>query len=239
MNRIKDYTVVDLEMTGLAAKLDRIIEIGAVKVRNSEIVGTYAMLVNPQIPVPQKVTELTGITDEMVSQGEDMDKAVGGLIEFIGDDVLVGQNINFDYSFIKQWAANHKRPLSMSAYDTLKLARRYLPSEMPKKLESLCAYFGINRENAHRALDDAIETQQIFEKLQDVAIEKGESELTPQQFTYKAKKQTPATAHQVERLKEFREAFGITEPVYWDTLTRSQASRIQDEYISRYGRLKR
>ena len=239
MNRIKDYTVVDLEMTGLAAKLDKIIEIGAVKVRDGEIVDTYAMLVNPQIPVPQKVTELTGITDEMVSQGEDMDESVGGLIEFIGDDVLVGQNINFDYSFIKQWAVNHKRTLSLSAYDTLKLARRYLPPEMPKKLENLCAYFGINRENAHRALDDAIETQQIFEKLQDVAIEKGESELTPQQLAYKAKKQTPATAHQIERLKEFREAFGITEPVYWDTLTRSQASRIQDEYISRYGRLKR
>ena len=80
--------------------------------------------------------------------------------------------------------------------------------------------------------------QQIFEKLQDVAIEKGESELTPQQLAYKAKKQNPATAHQIERLKEFREAFGITEPVYWDTLTRSQASRMQDEYISRYGRLK-
>ena len=94
MNRIKDYTVVDLEMTGLAAKLDKIIEIGAVKVRDGQIVDTYAMLVNPQIPVPQKVTELTGITDEMVSSGEDMDKAVGGLIEFIGDDVLVGQNIN-------------------------------------------------------------------------------------------------------------------------------------------------
>ena len=136
MNRIKDYTVVDLEMTGLAAKLDKIIEIGAVKVRDGQIVDTYAMLVNPQIPVPQKVTELTGITDEMVSSGEDMDKAVGGLIEFIGDDVLVGQNINFDYSFIKQWAVNHKRTLSMSAYDTLKLARRYLQPEMPKKLEN-------------------------------------------------------------------------------------------------------
>lgn len=238
MKRIKDYTVVDLEMTGLAVKLDRIIEIGAVRVRGGEVEDTYAMLVDPGIPIPQRVTELTGITDEMAAKGEDMDKAVQGLIDFIGDDVLVGQNIGFDYSFIKQWAVNHKLSLSMSAYDTLKLARRYLPADMPKKLESLCRYFDIKRENAHRALDDAAETMQVFEKLQDIAIEKNDKDFKPQELVYKAKKQTPATAHQIERLWEFREKFDIREPIYWDTLTRSQASRIQDEYISRYGRLK-
>lgn len=238
MKRIEDYTVVDLEMTGLAVKLDKIIEIGAVRVRGGEVADTYAMLVDPQLPIPEKVTALTGITDEMAASGEKMDKAVQGLIDFIGDDVLVGQNINFDYSFIQQWAVNHKLSLSMSAYDTLKLARRYLPADMPKKLESLCEYFEIKRENAHRALDDALETRQVFEKLQDIAIEKGDKEFKPQQLVYKAKKQTPATAHQIERLREFRETFDITEPIYWDTLTRSQASRIQDEYISRYGRLK-
>lgn len=238
MKRIKDYTVVDLEMTGLAVKLDRIIEIGAVRVRGGEVEDTYAMLVDPGIPIPQRVTELTGITDEMAAKGEDMDKAVQGLIDFIGDDVLVGQNIGFDYSFIKQWAVNHKLSLSMSAYDTLKLARRYLPADMPKKLESLCRYFDIKRENAHRALDDAVETMQVFEKLQDIAIEKNDKDFKPQELVYKAKKQTPATAHQIEQLREFREKFDIREPIYWDTLTRSQASRIQDEYISRYGRLK-
>lgn len=238
MKRIKDYTVVDLEMTGLAVKLDRIIEIGAVRVRGGEVEDTYAMLVDPGIPIPQRVTELTGITDEMAAEGEDMDKAVQGLIDFIGDDVLVGQNIGFDYSFIKQWAVNHKLSLSMSAYDTLKLARRYLPADMPKKLESLCRYFDIKRENAHRALDDAVETMQVFEKLQDIAIEKNDKDFKPQELVYKAKKQTPATAHQIEQLREFREKFDIREPIYWDTLTRSQASRIQDEYISRYGRLK-
>lgn len=238
MKRIKDYTVVDLEMTGLAVKLDRIIEIGAVRVRGGEVADTYAMLVDPRIPIPQRVAELTGITDEMTAGGEDMDKAVQGLIDFIGDDVLVGQNIGFDYSFIKQWAVNHKLSLSMSAYDTLKLARRYLPADMPKKLECLCQYFDINRDNAHRALDDAVETMQVFEKLQDIAIEKNDKDFKPQELVYKAKKQTPATAHQIERLLEFREKFDIAEPIYWDTLTRSQASRIQDEYISRYGRLR-
>lgn len=238
MKRIEDYTVVDLEMTGLAAKLDKIIEIGAVRVRGCAVADTYAMLVDPKIPIPQRVTELTGITDEMAASGEEMDQAVQGLIDFIGDDVLVGQNINFDYSFIKQWAVNHKQSLSMCAYDTLKLARRYLPADMSKKLESLCQYFGIKRDNAHRALDDAVETMQVFEKLQDIAIEKNDMDFKPQELVYKAKKQSPATAHQIERLREFRESFGITEPISWDTLTRSQASRIQDEYISRYGRLK-
>ena len=230
--------MVDLEMTGLAPKHDKVIEIGAVRVRNNMITDTYGTLVNAKLPIPPKITELTGITDEMAASGMEEDTAMQRLLDFIGGDILVGHNLSFDYSFIKQWAVNHKLSLSMSAYDTLKLARRYLPADMPKKLESLCQYFDINRENAHRALDDAVETMQVFEKLQDIAIEKNDKDFKPQELIYKAKKQTPATAHQIERLREFREKFDIREPIYWDTLTRSQASRIQDEYISRYGRLR-
>ena len=83
--------------------------------------------------------------------------------------------MTFDYSFLKQWAVNHKRTLSLNAYDTLKIARKCLPAEQSKKLEDLCEYFGVSRENAHRALDDAIETKQIFEKLLVLMDEKGET----------------------------------------------------------------
>ena len=155
---LDNYTVLDLEMTGLATKVDRIIEIGALRVRDKKIVAEYGMLVNPKMIVPQKVTELTGITNEMVQQGADMDEALSGLLDFIGDDVLVGHNIVFDYSFLKQWAVNKKLPLEMMACDTLKLARELLPPDQPKKLEALCEFFHINRENAHRAVDDARET---------------------------------------------------------------------------------
>ena len=231
MDRVNNYTVIDLEMTGLHPKSDKVIEIGAIKVKNGKIIDTYAMMVNPMMVIPQRITELTGITNEELSRGEDMDVAMAGLLKFIDGEELVGQNITFDYSFIKQWAINKRIPLEVKAYDTLKLARQLLPVEQPKNLEALCEYFGINRKNAHRALDDAEETRQIFEKLMDLAIEKNDEKLLePRLLQYKAKRQTPATAHQKERLREYREAHNITDPINWETLTRNEASRLYDNY---------
>ena len=155
------------------------------------------------------------------------------LLDFIGDDIILGQNVTFDYSFLKQWAVNHKRNLSLNAYDTLKIARKCLPAEQSKKLEDLCEYFDVSRENAHRALDDAIETKQIFEKLLALMDEKGEP-VESKPLVYKAKKQTPATAHQVRQLKELMTEYGIADVISWDNLTRSQASRLYDEYRSKY-----
>ena len=123
MDRVNNYTVIDLEMTGLHPKSDKVIEIGAIKVKNGKIIDTYAMMVNPMMVIPQRIIELTGITNEEVSRGEDMDVAMAGLLKFIDGEELVGQNITFDYSFIKQWAINKRIPLEVKAYDTLKLAR--------------------------------------------------------------------------------------------------------------------
>ena len=233
IDNIKNYTVIDLEMTGLSAKNDKIIEIGAARVRGGEIVDTISTLVNPKQHIPQRVQELTGITDSDVENAADMDEAVDNLLNFIGDDIILGQNVTFDYSFLKQWAVNHKRTLSLNAYDTLKIARKCLPAEQSKRLEDLCEYFGVNRENAHRALDDAIETKQIFEKLLALMDEKGEP-VESKPLVYKAKKQTPATAHQVRQLRELMAEYGIADVISWDNLTRSQASRLYDEYRSKY-----
>ena len=233
IDNIKNYTVIDLEMTGLSAKNDKIIEIGAARVRGGEIVDTISTLVNPKQHIPQRVQELTGITDSDVENAADMDEAVDNLLNFIGDDIILGQNVTFDYSFLKQWAVNHKRTLSLNAYDTLKIARKCLPAEQSKKLEDLCEYFGVSRKNAHRALDDAIETKQIFEKLLALMDEKGEP-VESKPLVYKAKKQTPATAHQVRQLKELMAEYGIADVISWDNLTRSQASRLYDEYRSKY-----
>ncbi len=235
---IEEYVVLDLEMTGLSAKTDHIIEIGAVKIKDNQIVATMECLVNPHCKIPTRVSELTGITDEMVETGEDKDEAIAALLEFIDGHILVGQNINFDYSFLKQWAVNHKRPLEAQACDTLKLARVLLPAEQSKKLESLCVYFGIERKREHRALDDAIETWQIFEKLKMLAMERenGETYLKPIPLTYKAKKQSPATPKQIERLREYRQKHQISDEINWETLTKSEASRIMDKYILVHGR---
>lgn len=236
MVRIRDYTVIDLEMTGLAAKKNKIIEIGAVRVRNGQKTETYGMLVNPHCAIQPIVSELTGITDEMLADGMEEDPAVSGLLDFIGDDVIVGHNVSFDYSFIKQWAVNKKIPLELKACDTLKMARELLPEEQKKKLEALCEYFHIERINAHRALDDAVETWQVYEKLADMAQQEGKNKLLkPVSLKLHMKKQTPATKHQIEQLKAYREAYGIEEEVDWEKLTRSEASRTYEHYRKQYG----
>lgn len=241
MESWNNYTVVDLEMTGLAVKEDKIIEIGAVKVRDGQVTETYGMLVNPHRTIPEEIQQITGITNEMVEHAMEPEEAIPGLLVFIGEDVIVGQNIIFDYSFLKQWAVNQKMQLELKAYDTLKYARKLLPPEQPKNLEALCSYYGIARENAHRALDDAIETQQIFAKMVEEIHTLGVDEswgelLKPKVLQYKVKKQTPATKHQVEHLKEFRSLHHIEDPIEWETLTRSQASRMMDQYYAKYGR---
>lgn len=235
---LNEYVVLDLEMTGLSAKTDQIIEIGAVKIKDNKIIDSYGGLVNPLCKIPTRVVELTGITDEMVQRGMDKDEAVAGLLEFIEGQILVGQNIGFDYSFLKQWAVNHKRPLEAKACDTLKIARVLLPAEMSKKLEALCSYFQIERANEHRAMDDAIETWKVFEKLKEVAKEKkiDDKWFEPQALVYHAKKQSPATPRQVKRLKEYREQHQIFDEINWENLTKSEASRIMDKYILVHGR---
>ena len=100
----QDYTVIDLEMTGLHPKNDAILEVGAAKIRNGEVTDTMDIFVNPGRKITQEITELTGITDEMVKEGLSPAAAFHKTAEFIGDDILVGHNIIFDYSFLKQQA---------------------------------------------------------------------------------------------------------------------------------------
>lgn len=235
---INEYVVLDLEMTGLSAKTDQIIEIGAVKIKDNQIVETMECLVNPKCKVPTRVVELTGITDEMVQSGREKDEAIQELLDFINGQILVGQNVNFDYSFLKQWAVNHKQPLEAKACDTLKIARVLLPADQPKRLENLCQYFGIERAREHRALDDAMETWQVFEKLKELGetLENAETYFAPRALEYRAKKQSPATPRQIQRLKEYRETHGINDEINWENLTKSEASRIMDKYILVHGR---
>ena len=234
---LKDYVVIDLEMTGLNVKTDRILEVGAAKVREGIVVETFSKIINPKVTLSEKIIQLTGITNEMAQAGEDADTVLEEFFAFLGEDILVGQNIIFDYSFLKQWAVNHKICFERRAVDTLKIARKFLPEQQKKDLESLCRYFAIERENAHRALDDVLETQKIFEKL-ELAYEKVESEaFEPRQLQYKVKKQTPATAQQIKYLQRFAEYYKIPMPELKEGITRSEVSRLTDLLIAQYGKM--
>lgn len=96
---MQDYVVIDLEMTGLNVKTDHILEVGAVKVRNHHAVDQFGAILRQNIKIPEKVTELTGITETMVQEGAEKENAMKQFFEFIGDDIIVGQNVIFDYGF--------------------------------------------------------------------------------------------------------------------------------------------
>lgn len=240
MERVQNYTVLDLEMTGLSPKTEKIIEIGAIRMRNGKEESVLSCLVNPGRHLPSGIEELTGITDEMVKNGEKEDIAIQKLLDFIGEDLLVGHNIRSDYSFLAQWCINKKKSIRMQAIDTLKIARALLPAEEPKKLDSLCIRYQVSREHAHRALDDARETAEIFEKMQDQLEKEPENLsvrlLSPALLQYKAKRQTPATAYQIRDLKEYIVRHQLKDEIVWEGLTRNEASRIMDRFYSMYGR---
>lgn len=236
---LEDYVVVDLEMTGLNAKTDAILEVGAVRVRGGRQVEEYGALLRTEKPLADKVQELTGITREMVQTGADPERAMAEFFDFLGADILVGQNVIFDYGFLKQWAVNHGIAFEREAADTLKLARRFLPAEQKKDLESLCAYYQIKRARAHRALDDARETGEIFERLK---VEYGAAcpeAFLPHPLIYRAKKQTPATGRQMDGLRRYAAYYGIAEAEIPVQMTRSEASRLLDRWILKYGRMPR
>lgn len=236
---LEDYVVVDLEMTGLNAKTDAILEVGAVRVRGGRQVEEYGALLRTEKPLADKVQELTGITREMVQAGADPERAMAEFFDFLGADILVGQNVIFDYGFLKQWAVNHGIAFEREAADTLKLARRFLPAEQKKDLESLCAYYQIKRARAHRALDDARETGEIFERLKAEYGAACPEAFLPHPLIYRAKKQTPATGRQMDGLRRYAAYYGIAEAEIPVQMTRSEASRLLDRWILKYGRMPR
>ena len=140
---MKEYVSVDVETTGLAPKQDKIIEIGAVRVRDGQIVGSFTSFVNPGRILPAHITELTGILQEQVDEAEPMESVLPAFLEFAGDLPLVGHRILFDYGFLKRAAVNMRLDFERSGVDTLKLSRQFL-SELPsRRLSALCEHFEI------------------------------------------------------------------------------------------------
>lgn len=223
-------------MTGLHPKTDHILEIGAVKVREKQIVDTFSVLLRQDTPIPEQVVELTGITDEMTADGQDADRAVSAFLEFAEDLPWVGHNIIFDYSFIKQWEVNHRIKRNCYAVDTLKIARKCLPKEMKKSLEVLRQYYGIEQTAIHRAYEDAAATQVLYEILEREFSKKEPGLFRSRELQCRLKRQTPATARQKNYLKDLTEYHRIVLDVPVERLSRSEASRLTDKIIAQYGK---
>ena len=161
------FCVVDLETTGGSPVHDRITEVGAVKVRGGECVGTLATLVNPGRSIPPSITVLTGITTNMVAPAPNIESVLPSLCEFIGDAVVVGHNVRFDLGFLNAALERSGRErLGNQRVDTCALARRLVRGEVPNcKLGTLAKRFRLPHQPAHRALDDALATADLLHVL--------------------------------------------------------------------------
>lgn len=233
------FVLLDLETTGLSPKEDKIIEVGAIKYVHGEETEKFETFVNPARRISDRIIGVTGITDDMVADAPYIEDVIGELVEFLRGNVIIGHNIVFDYSFVKQNAVNNKLDFNEKVLDTLKLARKFLP-ELPKRsLDYLCEHFGIVDENHHRAVNDARVAGELYKLLcEKYEADNGEA-FMPYEPVCKVKKETPVTKKQADWLKALVTYHNIEIDYDIDKLTKNCASRHIDKILAQYGRCPR
>ena len=171
------YCVLDLETTGFSAVTEKITEVGIMKVKNGELIDEFSCFVNPEKPIPQRVVEVTNITDDMVKDAETIDKVFPKILEFLGDSVVVAHNAKFDVGFLKQNAKVLGYNFDYTVLDTLALAKDVFPEMKKYKLGKIADALGIKVEVAHRALDDVDTTVKVFNVMLEKLRKRGVTKL--------------------------------------------------------------
>ena len=170
---LDNYTVVDIETTGLNWKFNKILEISALKVRNHKVIAEFSELINPHEPIPRFIKNLTGITDEMVKEALELDVVLRKFQEFLADDIIVGHNVNFDVNFLyDNFYFILGETLSNHFVDTLRIARKLLPELRHHRLDDLTSFFGIELRDKHRALNDCLLTNKVYLKMCDMVYDR-------------------------------------------------------------------
>jgi len=234
---LNSYVAIDLETTGLNPVKDEILEIGALKVVDGEIVDTYKKFICVTCNISPYIVELTGITKEMSNTGIPEEQAIDEITRFCEGFVLLGHNIRFDYSFLKSKAVKYKKRIANDAIDTLKIARKKLKELESRSLSCLCEYYKIPPRVSHRAFDDAESTMKLYKIFQE---QFGDEEELFNSFKidYKPKKESPITEAQKRYLTDLLKFHGLSiENI--DDLSKSEASKQIDGIIRQYGRIQR
>ncbi|NLD16025.1 MAG: PolC-type DNA polymerase III [Tissierellia bacterium] len=164
-NSLDSFVIFDVETTGFSAKNDKIIEIGAIKIQNGEIIDSFNILINPKEPLKDEIIALTGITDSMLVNQPEINEVVDDFNKFISNSILVAHNASFDISFIKNSFERYGLEFKKPYIDTLELSRIFYPNVRSHSLGNVAKRLGVSLENAHRAVDDAKATGEIFVKL--------------------------------------------------------------------------
>lgn len=232
---IDNFVSVDLETTGLNPRLDKIIEIGAVKVSKGVITDRYSTFVNPGRKLEMRIQELTGITQEQVDTAPDIEEVFTVLLYFLEELPLMGHKVLFDYSFLKKAAVDQRMSFEKKGLDTLAIARHYLAGLEHKNLGYLCSYYGIKLK-PHRALADAESAAHLYLKMAEEFYEEESALFQPHSLQYRAKRDTPATKPQKERLYKLIEQHRLLVDYDVEKLSRSEVSRYTDKILAEYGR---
>lgn len=230
---LKSYIAFDVETTGLNPMENEIIEIGALKVRDGKVAERFMEFIHPTAPISAAITNLTGITNEMVAGARPRCEVVSDFLDFCEDDILIGHNVSFDYSFMKCSAAADGLPFEKLGIDTLKIAKKVHSDLDSKSLGSLCTYYNIENRAAHRAYHDALATAKLYQTLAHYFEADDPKLFQPVQLTYRVKKPQPATIKQIALLNNLIRKKRAD--IKWDpaAITRSEASRLIEELLKK------
>ncbi|MCL2227506.1 MAG: 3'-5' exonuclease, partial [Oscillospiraceae bacterium] len=151
----ESFVVLDFETTGLDPMYDEIIEIGAIRVVAGKAENEYTTLIKPKSPIGSFITDLTGITNDMVKDAPVIESALPGLLEFIGNDVVVGHNTHFDINFLYDCCVKYlKIPFTNNLIDTMRIARNAFKDADGYRLADMADYFKVESKPKHRAIND-------------------------------------------------------------------------------------
>jgi DNA polymerase-3 subunit alpha (Gram-positive type) len=232
---IKTYIAFDLETTGLDVETEEIIEIGAVKVKDGKVVDRFMEFMKPEKPITATITNITGITNEMVEHARCAEAVMKDFVDFCEDYILVGHNIQFDYKFSMRFAVKYGLSFEKKGIDTLKIARAVHKEMESKSLAALCERYHIVNQAAHRAYHDALATAKVYQSMLHFYGEKEPKVFEPESLLYKPKKVQPMTKKQKEFLISLIAQYNLEPMEQLDSMTRSEASRKIDEILSIYG----
>ena len=169
-----DYTVLDIETTGLSSLYSEIIEIGALCIRNGKVEDEFQKLVKPYRPIPQAITELTGITNKMVENADTIEYVLPEFLYFAGNDIIAGHNVGFDIRFIADRAKMIDVEFTNRKVDTMLISRKLHKDMKHHRLCDLAERYDIVNENAHRALSDCYTTYKALEIMRREYLQKNE-----------------------------------------------------------------
>lgn len=226
---ISDYIAIDLETTGIRLSKDKIIEVGLLKVKDSQIIDTFSCVINPDMPVDDKILELTKISENELENAKRIYEVINHIVDFCEDYVLLGHNTIFDYSFVKKEANRAGLEFEKRGIDTYKLCKKVLPDNVRKNLTDACGYFGIERKNSHRAFSDAYYTHVLF---QEIMKNFKTLEISPEAMKVKIKKFVPIRKRTKEDLQKLLNCHRIGCKVNIDLLSESEAKRMMDKIKS-------